>query len=90
MLPLTIRFSDVAERQAQELVDEMAPLFAEEGFHVDLIASSSHTPMYVRFERASSAAISSSSPLQEIMLKFREQARRDHEDALIDQRQAEI
>lgn len=90
--PLVARFADapLSERLAQEIVDEMAPYFIEEGFHVDLITSS---PMYIRFKKVNSLGSSgpySSSTLKESMSKFQERARRDHQDAAIDRRQARL
>ncbi|KAL7547130.1 hypothetical protein ACHAWF_010446 [Thalassiosira exigua] len=86
--PMTIRFADVTESQVQCIVDDMEPLFAEEGYHVDLVTSS---PMHVRFKKvpSESGGISASS-LKERMGKFQEQARHDHQDDLIARRQENL
>ena len=94
--PLGARFHDepITTCQAQEIVDEFEPSFAEEGFHVNLIASS---PMYIRFEKVGSSpplvtggSRTSSSSLKGSMSKFQERALRDHLEKAIDVRQARL
>jgi len=91
LYPITIRFKDVTEKEAQKIVDDMGPLFSDEGFHVDLITSS--PVMYIRFQKApskTSKSFGSSSSLKETMTRFQIQAQHDHQEALVAQRQEKL
>ena len=85
---LTARFADapVSRRDAQDAVDEVGPHFAPEGFRVDLVDAS---PTCVRIERVGAGG-GPRVPLGESMARFQERARRKHQDAALDRRQARL
>jgi len=95
LYPLTIRAIDVTDAQVQHVVDDMAPMFSEEGFYVDLITSS---PMFVRFQKAPSSSSSSSSSkdsdsslsLKRTMTAFQIRALGDYQESLVAKRQEQL
>ena len=87
LYPLTMRLSEVTEEQAQSIVDEMGPLFSDEGFYVDLITSS--PAMYIRFKTISNS-FGSSSSLKETMSRFQMRAQHNHQQSLIAKRQDKL
>ena len=88
----------IVQTSTQQLVDDMSPLFAELGYHVDccVVHDNNHrrffycpkAVVYVRFEKSTDDATSllGDIPLAQAMLKMQQQARQDQIDALIEQR----
>lgn len=77
----------------QELVDELAPLFSEQGFHVDYVPDKRQfypDLIYLRFARSNRAKSSTSdTKLAHSMADVQRKAREAHQEALLEQRQNE-
>jgi hypothetical protein len=95
LLAKTLRGFRGGDGAMQDLVDEMAPLFREQGYHVDYVQDKNRSMIYpplvfIRFVCFNEAEMDENIPLADKLLALQQQARTEYTEALITQRQERV